>query len=176
MTRIYIDKGDAPLFFDLSLEGAKVHDRVPADRREHLHALVKAKGPVVVPTGNREGIAELVDLARDEEQSLYRVLWLDDGRHPQACVGFGRVAATDDTYDCFGLVASDAAWAARGLRALAEWLRKAGARVLRFEVDEGNAEVVAAAQAAGFVEEGRIDDFYAKGAHHRMLIWRPATK
>ena len=80
--RSYIEKGEAPLFFEFSVEGALVHDRVPAPARAALEELVREQGRVVVPQANRGGIHELVALAQDEEQSLYRVLWLERGGRP----------------------------------------------------------------------------------------------
>jgi hypothetical protein len=173
MTRTYIDKGDAPLFFDVQVDHGLVHDRPLDGRGDELKELALKRAATVIPGGNREAIAELVDLAADPEQSLYRVLWLEAGGRSVACLGFGRVAATDDTYDCFGLVAADAAWAARALEALSKWLGKAKARMLRFEVDEANAAVAAAASGFGFEEEGRLAEFYGNGMHQRILMWRP---
>lgn len=171
-TRTYIDKGPTPHFFALEVGGARAHDRVPAARADELRALIRGQ-PLVVPSDNRAGIEEFVDLAADEEQSLYRLLWLEEGGTAQACLAFGVVSATDDTYDCFGLVAPDASWAARGLEALGLWMGRAGARLLRFEVDSGNAAIAGLALARGFAEEGRIADFYRDGSDQLMLVWRP---
>ena len=169
-TRIYIDKGEEPLFFDLA---PHIHDRVPADRREPLLDLVR-RGEVLVPAGNRAGLGELVDTAaQDAGQSLYRVLWLEHAGAPQACLGFGMVAATDDTYDCFGVAATSPEWAGQGLAALGKWLTLAKARLARYEVDSGNAALAEASKAHGFREEGRLDDFYKDGVHQLLMVWRP---
>lgn len=175
-TRTYIDKGKAPLFFDLPGTGARANDRIAGRRRPEILDLVTRHGVVVVPEGNRGGIGELVELAGDEDQSFYRVLWLEDDSRVGACLGFGAVSGCDDTYDCFGLVALDEAWAAKALDAFAEWLRKAGARMARFEIDAPNATVAGLALSCGFAEEGRIEDFYRNGVDQRMLVWRPDAR
>ena len=172
-TRTYIDKGKAPLFFDLEVKGARVSDQVAAARRGELLELVAGRGTVVVPEGNRGGLEELVRLAGDEEQSFYRELCLDDGSRARACVGFGAVSGCDDTYDCFGLVAEDEGWTAKALEALVQWLTRSGARMARFEVDEPNEAVARLALERGFAEEGRIEGFYRDGVGQRMLMWRP---
>ena len=172
-TRTYIDKGEQPKFFSI---GPGLHDRVEPGQREALLALVRSSA-VLVPTGNRGDLAELVQTAaQDPDQSLYRILWLEESGAPRACLGFGVVAATDDTYDCFGVAAASPEWADRSLKALGTWLEKAGARLMRFEVDSRNAAVAEAVRAHGYKEEGRLADFYQDGVHQLLMVWRPENR
>ncbi len=170
-TRTYIDKGEAPRFFSVAPD---VHDRVARGQVQGLAALVRA-APVVIPRANRQGLEELVQTAaEDDQQSLYRVLWLEQqGGEPMAALGFGMVSATDDTYDCFGVAAASPEWAVRGLQALGRWMELAGARLMRFEVDTTNAEAAQALGPHGFREEGKLEDFYADGVHQLLMVWRP---
>ena len=172
-TRAYIEKGEAPLFFEIELAGAQAHDRVEGAHRSAVTELVTRNATLIVPIGNREGIRELVELARDEDQSFYRVLYLEDQGRVRACVGFGAVSGCHKTYDCYGLAAEGEAWAAKGLEALVKWMGKAKARMVRFEIDEANDAVARLALERGFREEGRMDDFYADGAGQLILMWRP---
>jgi hypothetical protein len=174
-TRRYIDKGQPPVFVALEIEGARAWDTVPGAHRAALIELVLKRGAVVVPRGNRAGVAELVDLAGDEEQSYYRVLWLSGNGRPEVCVGFGSVSGCEGTYDCLGVVAVDDLWAAKGIAAMSQWLSKAKARLARFEFDPPSAEVARAALVHGFVEEGRIAGFYGEGADQQILVWRPRS-
>lgn len=169
-TRTYVDKGGKPLFLELA---PHVFDRVPTDCAPRLVDLIHT-GELLVPGGNRNDLAELVEIAaQDPEQSLYRILWVEQDGKPQAVLGFGMVAATDDTYDCFGLVATGSGWADEGLKWLAAWLERAEARMLRWEVDSFNEALAQIARSHGFREEGRIEDFYADGAHQIIMVWRP---
>ncbi|MGC4113825.1 MAG: hypothetical protein QM765_04035 [Myxococcales bacterium] len=172
-TRTYIDKGEEPRFFTVAPD---VHDRVKPSEKKALLDLVAA-AEVVVPRGNRAGISELVDTAaEDDQQSLYRVLWLEKDGRPMAVLGFGMVSATDDTYDCFGVAAASPEWAAKGLEALAKWMELAQARMMRFEVDTAHAAVAQSAEPFGYREEGRLEDFYADGVHQLLVFWRPGRK
>lgn len=172
-TRAYVDKGEQPRFFTVA---PGVHDRVEPSQAKGLVGFVKAAG-VVVPRGNRPDLAELVETAAaDDQQSLYRVLWLERDGKPVAVLGFGMVSATDDTYDCFGVAAASPERAVEGLQALARWMEHAGARMMRFEVDTANAAVAKGAEPHGFREEGRLEDFYADGVHQLLLFWRPGRE
>ncbi|HEY3447925.1 MAG TPA: hypothetical protein VGK67_16335 [Myxococcales bacterium] len=169
-TRIYIDKGEEPRFFSVA---PGVHDRVAPAQKQALVDLVNAAA-LVVPAGNRPNLVELVETAaEDDQQSLYRILWLEKDGKPMAALGFGMVSATDDTYDCFGVAAADPEWAAKGLQALAQWMEQAQARLMRFEVDTSSAALAKGLEAHGYREEGRLDDFYADGVHQLLMIWRP---
>jgi hypothetical protein len=175
-TRSYIVKGERPLFVDLDLPGVEALDRVDPARQERLVRFAREGGGAVAPCGVRSGIAELVGLARDEEQGFYRVLRLEASGEVKACLGFGLVSGCQASYDCFGVVAADWDWMGRAFDALVEWLGKAQARLARMELDTASADALSQLASRGFVVEGRLKDFYADGTDQLLLVWRPGRE
>jgi hypothetical protein len=170
--RSYLEKGPSPQFVRVALPGASAADRIGRGRQADLKAFVE-RAPVALPSFSRPNVLEMVELARDEEQSFYRILALEADGGFAACVGFGAVAGCEGTYDFFGCVGADAAWALRAVQVWAEWLQAAGARLARVELD-GEAELALRPLAMlGFAREGTLSDFYGPGNDQSLVIWRP---
>jgi hypothetical protein len=171
--RNYLEKGPEPRFAAFDLAGAAVRDRVPEARQAALRAFAEG-APAALPSFCRPNVLEMVDLSRDEEQSLYRVLTLEEGGGFRACVGFGIVFGCEDTYDFFGALGADPGWALSGVRAWAQWLRMSGARLARVELDAAGEQALQPLAADGFAHEGTLEDFYGRGVDQALVVWRPA--
>ncbi len=169
--RSYLEKGPSPRFRRLTVPGASAADRVSRERQADLRAFVE-RAPAALPAFCRPNVLEMVELARDEEQSFYRVLALEADGGFTACVGFGAVAGCEDTYDFFGCLGADAAWALRGVDAWVEWLKAAGARLARVELDGEAAKALLSLKNLGFALEGTLGDFYGPGNDQSLVIWR----
>jgi hypothetical protein len=171
--RSYINKGDRPLFLEVSLAGARVLDRVPSECEAELTHFVRGWAGVAIPAGCRPAVEELVAHAHDEEQGFYRAfsLWASD--RARACMGFGAISGCEAAYDFLGAIATDMDWMLKSFEAWAIWLRKARARLARIEIGQAHGPLVDALRPHGYVVEGRIDDFYSEGDHQLMVVWRP---
>jgi len=171
--RSYLEKGPAPRFLRVVAPGVTVLDRIPAGRGAELKRFAE-RAPSALPSFCRPNVLEMIDLAKDEEQSFYRVLALEAAGAFAAVVGFGLVSGCEGTYDFFGCVGVDPGWALRGVEVWATWLREAGARLARAELDRAGEVAFGALAAEGFAREGTLRDFYGPGDDQRLLIWRPA--
>lgn len=170
--RTYLEKGTAPRFLRVQVEGAQAFDRVPRGREGELASFAE-RAPAALPSFCRPNVLEMIALARDEEQSFYRALSLEHRGDFVACVGFGAVAGCEDTYDFFGSVGADREWALRGAKAYLSWLRAAGARMARFELDREGELALSPLAEDGLQREGVLADFYGPGADQSLVIWRP---
>jgi hypothetical protein len=171
--RSYINKGDGPVFLEVRVAGAQALDRVPCERKAELINFIRRGARIAIPASCGPAVEELVAHARDEEQGFYRAFSLWASGAPRVCMGFGAISGCEAAYDFLGAMATDMDWMLRIFQAWAIWLRKAHARLARVEIEQAHGSLVDALRPHGYAVEGRIDDFYTKGDHQLVVVWRP---